>query len=442
MQTKDYTITLDMLRTLPFRPFEVVEGDTGNVLHITLLNNGDPMDISECNVCIAFASSAGFAMQDETSGIEKTAETGTFDVSLLPTAYGAGNVSADVQIYSGTDRASLITSTRFDFRCRKSLIDGETVRASSAYPPLVEAARIATEAAASALAAAARIDTDLGELNVQADWAETDAASDAFILNKPAIPAVPSDIGAAAENHASRHAAGGADAVSPASILAAGKSVIFDATLPAADWGADCLNLCDEVWEQGYRSTTTGADGTDATTITQTVKTTNDIPVTAGSTYSVRNSLSATMYMLWFNGSTFISNTTISSSSGGHATAPTGATALKLNIYVAAGVTPSDVRWSMVNAGSTALDWEPQGRGIHLKAADYSALAAITGATAVEVIAPLSENITDDEIEALQAANLFDGTQVGATEIVLHARGEVPDVDLPVRILVRGDLYE
>ena len=107
MQTKDYTITLDMIRTIPFRPFEVVEGDTGNVLHITLLNNGDPMDLSDCSVCVAFASSAGFAMQDETSGIVKTEATGSFDIALLPTAYGAGNVSADVQIYSGTSMATL-----------------------------------------------------------------------------------------------------------------------------------------------------------------------------------------------------------------------------------------------------------------------------------------------------------------------------------------------
>ena len=100
MQTKDYSIVLDMMRTLPFRPFEVVEGDTGNALHVTLLNNGDAMDLAGCKLCVVFASSSGFAMQDETSGVVKTAETGAFDILLLPTAYGAGNVSADVQIYS------------------------------------------------------------------------------------------------------------------------------------------------------------------------------------------------------------------------------------------------------------------------------------------------------------------------------------------------------
>lgn len=237
MQTKDFSITLDMMRTLPFRPFEVVEGDTGNILHVSLLNNGDAMDLSGCKINIAFASSGGFAMQDETSGIVKTDSPGTFDVTLLPTAYGAGNVSADVQIYSGENEETLVTSTRFDFRCRKSLISGDIIRANTAYPPLVEAARVANEAASLALAAAARIDTDIGELNVQADWNETDDTQDAFILNKPVVPVVEGNVGAplthAAQHgpggsdpvtpiaHASRHAAGGADALSPDDIGAA-----------------------------------------------------------------------------------------------------------------------------------------------------------------------------------------------------------------------------
>ena len=215
MQTKDFYITLDMMRTLPFRPFEVVEGDTGNILHVTLLNNGDAMDLSGCDIHVAFASSSGFAMQDQTSGIEKTAQTGTFDITLLPTAYGAGNVSADVQIYSGESNKILVTSTRFDFRCRKSLISGDIIRANTAYPPLIEAARVANEAAASALAAAERIDTDIGELNVQADWNEADAAQDAFIRNKPAIPSAPGDVGAAPASHASQHQQGGSDPVTP-----------------------------------------------------------------------------------------------------------------------------------------------------------------------------------------------------------------------------------
>lgn len=308
MQTKDYSITLDMMRTLPFRPFEVVEGDTGNILHVTLLNNGDPMDVSGCRINIAFASSSGFAMQDETSGIVKTAESGTFDITLLPSAYGAGNVSADVQIYSGEADETLVTSTRFDFRCRKSLISGDIIRANTAYPPLIEATRVANEAAATALAAAARVDTDIGELNVQADWNETDSAADAYICNKPAVPVVEGNVGAPL-THAARHAANGADAISPSAILAAGKSALITATLLSTGWSDAAYSL--------------SADG-------------------------------------------------------------------------------------------------------------------VTATSAVEVLPGLS--ITEDQLDALQAANLQDGGQT-AGSITLKAFGDVPEMDIPIRLIVRGDLY-
>jgi hypothetical protein len=308
MQTKDYSITLDMMRTLPFRPFEVVEGDTGNILHVTLLNNGDAMELASCKINIAFASSRGFAMQDETSGIVKTAETGTFDVTLRPTAYGAGNVSADVQIYSGENEATLVTSTRFDFRCRKSLISGDIIRANSAYPPLIEATRVANEAATFALAAAERIDTDIGELNVQADWNEKDDTLDAYICNKPVIPVVEGNIGAPL-THAARHASNGADALVPAAILAAGKSVLYEVILHAASW---------------------------------------------------------------------------------------------------------------VNTACTL------------------ALSGIHSTSAVEILPALA--ITEDQLQSLQEANLQDGGQSEGS-IALHAFGNVPVIDLPIRVIVRGDLY-
>lgn len=308
MQTKDFSITLDMMRTLPFRPFEVVEGDTGNILHVTLLNNGDPMDLTESMINIAFASSSGFAMQDETSGIVKTASDGTFDVTLLPTAYGAGNVSADVQIYSGENNTTLVTSTRFDFRCRKSLISGDIIRANTAYPPLIEAARVANEAAASALLAAERIDTSIGELNVQADWNEQDNTLDSYIRNKPVIPTVEGNVGAPLI-HAARHAAAGADAISPSSILAAKRSSIAAATLLAAGW--------------------------------------------VGQTYTL-------------------------------------------------------------------------------------AVSGVTATSAVELLPALG--ITEDQLEALQEANLQDGGQ-SAGSITILAFGDVPVIDIPIRVIVRGDLY-
>ena len=58
--------------------------------------------------------------------------------------------------------------------------------------------------------------------------------------------------------------------------------------------------------------------------------------------------------------------------------------------------------------------------------------------SAVEVLPGLS--ITEDQLEALQGANIQDGGQA-AGSITLKAFGDVPTVDIPIRIIVRGDLY-
>lgn len=236
MQTKEYSMTLDMKRTLPFRPFEVVEGDTGNVLHITLQNDGEAMDLTDCGLCIVFASSAGFAIQDLSSGVLHGEGPGDIVVQLNPAAYGAGNVSADVQVYSGENDETLITSTRFDFRCRRAMISEDIIRANTAYPPLVTAAAEARAATAEALAALERIGTDIGELNVQADWAETDADDDAYIRNKPL------DFTPAA--HSGSHAQDGADPITPAAIGAAAKSLApISVMLAAASWASGTYTI-------------------------------------------------------------------------------------------------------------------------------------------------------------------------------------------------------
>lgn len=48
-------------------------------------------------------------------------------------------------------------------------------------------------------------------------------------------------------------------------------------------------------------------------------------------------------------------------------------------------------------------------------------------------------DITESQAEALQQANLFDaGQEVG--KIILKALGERPNQDIPVRVIVRGDI--
>ena len=73
-----------------------------------------------------------------------------------------------------------------------------------------------------------------------------------------------------------------------------------------------------------------------------------------------------------------------------------------------------------------------------LTATDVAALAAVTAATAWEILPGLSA--TNTEIEALQAANLLDGGQ-SAGSITLRAKDGAPTIDVPIRIIIRGDLY-
>lgn len=97
-------------------------------------------------------------------------------------------------------------------------------------------------------------------------------------------------------------------------------------------------------------------------------------------------------------------------------------------------VEPSGVHKStLVPATLTAAGWTGS-------AAPYSqslSVAAVTATSANELLPGAS--ITADQLAALQAANLQDGGQA-AGSITLLAYGDKPTVDLPVRIIVRGDL--
>ena len=66
------------------------------------------------------------------------------------------------------------------------------------------------------------------------------------------------------------------------------------------------------------------------------------------------------------------------------------------------------------------------------------AVPGVSASAAIEILPALS--ITAEELEVLQAANLQDGGQAEGS-IVLIAFGDVPDIDLPIRVIVRGDLY-
>lgn len=61
---KQYDILLDIKRATTNNKIEVVEGDNGNVFHITLTDNGVPVDLSDTRVVAVFSNGDGTAEQD------------------------------------------------------------------------------------------------------------------------------------------------------------------------------------------------------------------------------------------------------------------------------------------------------------------------------------------------------------------------------------------
>ena len=71
--------------------------------------------------------------------------------------------------------------------------------------------------------------------------------------------------------------------------------------------------------------------------------------------------------------------------------------------------------------------------------APYTYTLAVTGVTAnsnQELLPAL--NITEEQLTALQAANIQDGGQA-ANSVTLTAFGDKPTINLPIRVIVRGD---
>ena len=235
---KTFSLEIDMVRTIGQPPFEVVWGDTGNLLHILLTNDGVPIDLTGAYVCVVFRSSIGTALQDETNGLTLSETAGELTLRLLPESYGAGDVSADIQVYTGEDRETLITSRRFTFRCRNALLNDKTMQANGTYPPLISATHAATEAARIALAAA----ENNGDMHRSVYDADADgvvnradsAASADHALSADAAENADCLGGNPPEHYATAESV---EAISPASIGAiwAKKATV---SLPAASWNS------------------------------------------------------------------------------------------------------------------------------------------------------------------------------------------------------------
>jgi hypothetical protein len=226
---KTFRVSLDMKApTAQRNEWEVVEGDNGNIIEITLTDDGEPVDLTGCKVMAVFGLPTGVTVEQDTD--EGSVTIGGTDNNVITIALATGSFSpgksssglmkCEIQVYSGAQQDVLITSAQFTFRCRRAIINDQTIEATNEYPILVELIKQVQGIIAGA----------------QSDWDEADSTKPEYIRNKPTIPAAPKqsdwneadsgDLGYIKNKptsmtptaHASTHAAGGTDVITPGSI--------------------------------------------------------------------------------------------------------------------------------------------------------------------------------------------------------------------------------
>ena len=139
---KIFTVTLDMKRAVSNREFEVVDGDNGNVLTVTLTDNGAPVDLSGCSVLAVFSHSNGVASQSSVEGGGVTIggeDNNVVTIDLFTPSFSPGMVECELQVYSQAGEggeSTLITSAKFNFKCRRGIFNEDTLPSTPEYSVL------------------------------------------------------------------------------------------------------------------------------------------------------------------------------------------------------------------------------------------------------------------------------------------------------------------
>ena len=264
---KTHYVSLDMYNTSS-KKFEVVEGDTANLIVITLTDRGNPVDLTGCKVLVVFVRGGVPAQQDtDGNGVTISGEHhNIITVDLYSTSYVSGNNTAEVVVLSGDNFERQATSARFNFQARRARINDNTLLAVAQFPLL------------------SSMLTTLSNIvrGVQAKWSTTNTTDPSYIQDKPVVgtdlqaatqqlPAAEEEIDDTAKipvhdtthesitwgqvkswlglvfaplAHKSQHASGKPDALAPSDILAAKKSSGFsNYTLAAASWNNPTAGL-------------------------------------------------------------------------------------------------------------------------------------------------------------------------------------------------------
>ena len=136
MQLKEFNILLDIKKHNKLEKFEVVQGDSfSNLLNIVLKDGINPFDITNTDVEIIFSKTDGTTVQQQDIIILNEAEGRIQCILKTNSIASPGVVKAEVRVLEGE---TLLTSTRFEFYVRKSLMDDETIESTNEFPILTQ----------------------------------------------------------------------------------------------------------------------------------------------------------------------------------------------------------------------------------------------------------------------------------------------------------------
>ncbi|HWR19834.1 MAG TPA: hypothetical protein VN608_09445 [Clostridia bacterium] len=136
--SKRFSVALDIKRAVSNRAFEVVEGDNGNIIDITLTDDGEAVDLTGCRVLAVFSKSNGISTQDsglENGGVSIAGNVASIALSISSIA--PGMVECELRVYSGEHLTTLVTSAKFNFGCRKGIFDDNTAADAGEFPLLM-----------------------------------------------------------------------------------------------------------------------------------------------------------------------------------------------------------------------------------------------------------------------------------------------------------------
>ena len=180
---KSFPVMLDMKRSASNREFELVEGDTGNEITVTLKDDGQAVDLTGCRVLAVFSKSNGTSSQDSEAG-SLIVSGNTVTIPVYAASVAPGLVECELQVYSGENNDTLVTSAKFNFKCRRGILNADTLESTDEYPLLVgliddvnglsEAVNAAEAARASA--EAARVSAEAARVSAEAARTLAEAA--------------------------------------------------------------------------------------------------------------------------------------------------------------------------------------------------------------------------------------------------------------------------